>query len=189
MTPTRRIVTLAAVVALSGCADSNGAGVATGSVSTAASPSSASLPSLAEYVSASEAWQEALTRFFMLTPSGGQVNEEYLDGAERVLSDVESKFTDWWSLAEPVAEMAGGSLERDARRYAAKYRRWDEIQRRFLTGYRECLPISGSGEETAACLRTQGLDPALREHFTLTDWLRSHTGTIIELLMFSPAFQ
>jgi hypothetical protein len=38
-------------------------------------------------------------------------------------------------------------------------------------------------------LKAQGLGPALREHFTLTDQLRSQTGVMIELLMFSPAFQ
>jgi hypothetical protein len=125
----------------------------------------------------------------MLSPSGDQIGPEYLDEGERALSDVESKFTDWWTLAEPVAETAGGSYERDARRYATNYRRWEEIQRRFLAGYRECLPIAGSGEETLACLRAQGLGPALDEHFRLTDWLRSHTGVTIELLMFSPAFR
>jgi hypothetical protein len=184
MAKTRRIVMLAVVVALAGCADSNQAGSATGSTSTAPS-SSASLPSLSEYVSASEAWQGTLNRFLMLSPSDGQIGTEYLDEGERALADVESQFTDWWSLAEPVAETAGGKLEREARRYAANYRRWDEIQRLFLAGLRECLPSIRSGEKTLDCLRAQGLGPALQKHFRLTDWIRGHTDVTIELLMFS----
>jgi hypothetical protein len=121
----------------------------------------------------------------MLSPSGDQIGEEYLNLVERELSDVESKFDEWWVLAEPVAERAGGSVEREAARYAANYRRWDEIQRRFLTGYRQCLPIAGPGEDTMACLEAQGLGPALQEHFRLMDRLRSQTGIVVELLMLS----
>jgi hypothetical protein len=130
-------------------------------------------------------WQEALTTFLEVTPEDGRIDEDYLDEGVALLSDVETKFTDRWSIAEWAAEMADERVERHVRRYAATYRRWDEIQRRFLAGYRECLPIAGSGEETLACLRAQGLGPALQEHFTLTDQLRSQTGLMIELLMFS----